>query len=449
MTRYYDSPRWSGEIHDCSVPLTFDTYSRCSFDCQYCFAVNRKTLGTVGGQRRSALFQAREGGIQSVDVNRVMRMFLPPYPGQFGPFLRERRVLQWGGLADPFDQFERKFGVGLQLLRFFREIEYPITFSTKGAWWTEDPRYRECFEGYPWFHVKFSIISLDEAACRIVERGCPSPQERLRAMARAAEFVGGGVTLRFRPFILGLSDRDGGHLRLLEEAHRHGATSVSLEFLCVEVRSRYARTCRYPHISEVVGFDIEAFYRKHSRPGSGYYRLNRELKRPYVDAIQERCDQLGLRLYISDPHFKERSANGSCCGLPPHWPYSRGQLCEALVRARRTGYARWSDLEPHLGYARTFRWNSAIGFDTNNSRTRAKFWTFTMYDYLRYCWNHPEERGSPYRLFDGILVPSHLEGEDLVYRYAYELDRQRTGPSEPEETCPCGGPGYCVKGCGA
>lgn len=26
----YGSPRWTGEIADCSLPLTFDTYSNCS-----------------------------------------------------------------------------------------------------------------------------------------------------------------------------------------------------------------------------------------------------------------------------------------------------------------------------------------------------------------------------------------------------------------------------------
>ena len=32
----YDSPRWSGEICDCSMPLTFDTYSTCAYNCLYC-----------------------------------------------------------------------------------------------------------------------------------------------------------------------------------------------------------------------------------------------------------------------------------------------------------------------------------------------------------------------------------------------------------------------------
>ena len=34
----YGSPRWTAEITDCSLPLTLDTYSNCSFGCVYCFS---------------------------------------------------------------------------------------------------------------------------------------------------------------------------------------------------------------------------------------------------------------------------------------------------------------------------------------------------------------------------------------------------------------------------
>jgi len=36
LKKDYASPRWSQEILDCSMPMTFDTYSRCSYNCFYC-----------------------------------------------------------------------------------------------------------------------------------------------------------------------------------------------------------------------------------------------------------------------------------------------------------------------------------------------------------------------------------------------------------------------------
>lgn len=35
----YASPRWSWEILDCAMPMTFDTYSNCAHQCVYCFCV--------------------------------------------------------------------------------------------------------------------------------------------------------------------------------------------------------------------------------------------------------------------------------------------------------------------------------------------------------------------------------------------------------------------------
>ena len=41
------------------------------------------------------------------------------------------------------------------------------------------------------------------------------------------------------------------------------------------------------------------FYKKYST-GAGYGRLNRNVKRPYVKAMKELCDELGMRFYVSE-----------------------------------------------------------------------------------------------------------------------------------------------------
>ena len=39
----YASPRWTMEIPDCSMPMTFDTYSKCAYNCLYCFSYFQKS----------------------------------------------------------------------------------------------------------------------------------------------------------------------------------------------------------------------------------------------------------------------------------------------------------------------------------------------------------------------------------------------------------------------
>lgn len=407
---HYSSPRWSNEIADCSMPMTFDTYSNCSFGCLYCFSQFQRALG-----KAKDAYLAKE--VRNVSVDKVKKMFLEPdkYGGQFAEYIKQRRVMQWGGLSDQFDGFERKRGKTLELLQFFKSIDYPLCFSTKATWFTDDDRYMSLIEGQKNWNFKFSIITLDEHKARVIERGVPSPEKRLEAIRRIAEAGAGGATLRLRPFIIGISTPT--YLDLIREAHSRGADAMSTEFFCVEQRSKTLKEYM-PTFNELAGFDMMDFYKKHS-VSSGYLRLNRKVKEPFMRKMKDLCDELGMRFYVSDAHFKELCHNGSCCGLPPHWNYSRGQFCEALQIAKKKGFVLWSDickdineLISHFTFAR------AEGFNCNSSEKRAHFYGMSMAEYMRWLWNNPQSGQSPYKLFEGGLVPDGKDNDgNLIYKY--------------------------------
>ena len=113
LKKNYNSPRWSMEIPDCSMPMTLDTYSKCAYNCLYCFAYFQKshTLdGYIGG-----------GGIRSIDPKKIIHLFESAMKNdrhavtktelQFFPYIQNRRIMQWGGLADQFDEWERRHGI--------------------------------------------------------------------------------------------------------------------------------------------------------------------------------------------------------------------------------------------------------------------------------------------------------------------------------------------------
>ena len=408
---YYTSPRWSAEIADCSMPMTFDTYSNCSFDCIYCFSQYQRAVGLA-----KEAYLHKE--VKHVNVERVKSIFTESLKGndvsQFSEYIRQRKVMQWGGLSDQFDGYERVHGKTLELLRFFKEINYPICFSTKSVWWTKDKRYLELFRGQKNWNVKFSIITLDEDKAKIVEQNVPTPNERLEAIKRIADCEAGGVTLRLRPFIIGVSTPT--YLELIRNAKQQGASALSTEFFCVEMRSETLRKHKET-FRQLCGFDLLDFYRKYS-VSCGYLRLNRNVKRPFVTKMKELCDEIGLRFYVSDAHFKELCSNGSCCGLPEDWNYSRGQWCEALMIAKRNGYVRFSDISNDILSLHTYYWDKAIGFNTNSSERRAKFFGMSMADYMRYLWNNPQCGQSPYKMYEGVLVPDGKDtNEDIIYKY--------------------------------
>lgn len=392
------------------MPMTFDTYSNCSFGCLYCFSQFQRA---IGGAKENYLNKS----VTHVNPEKIKRMFTDPdkYGGQFAEYIKQRRVMQWGGLSDQFDGYERKYGVTLELLRFFKDIDYPLCFSTKATWWTKDERYMELVRGQRNWNFKFSIITKEESKARIIENGVPTPQERLNAIERIANADAGGATLRLRPFIIGVSTPT--YLDLIREAGERGATALSTEFMCVEMRSNELKS-KMPIFNEMCGFDFWNFYKQYS-VSSGYMRLNRKVKEPFIRNMEQVCREIGMRFYVSDAHFKELCHNGSCCGLPPTWNYSHGQFCEALQIAKQKGCVYYSDISKDIGQLHQYRRDKADGYNCNSSEKRAHFYGMTMANYMRWLWNNPQSGQSPYRLFEGILVPSGKDDDgNLIYQYA-------------------------------
>ena len=172
-----------------------------------------------------------------------------------------------------------------------------------------------------------------------------------------------------------------------------------------------------PTLSDLCGFDVMEFYKKYSY-AQGYLRLNRKVKEPFIRNMKAVCDEVGMRFYVSDAHFKELCHNGSCCGLPETWNYSRGQFCEALQIAKRKGSVCYSEIQSDIDLLHQYDFSRAEGFNCNSSEKRAKFYGMSMARYLRWLWNNPQAGQSPYKMFEGIMTPNGKdENGDLIYFY--------------------------------
>lgn len=407
----YGSPRWTGEVTDCSMPMTFDTYSNCGFGCCYCFSQFQRAIG-----KTKVNYLAKK--VKAVNVERIKNMFLHPDDTQFGPYIKQRKVMQWGGLSDPFCWIEKEHGVTLELLKFFKDIDYPLCFSTKGVWWLDDKRYTDLFRNQKNWNVKVSIITLDPQKARYVEKGVVSPQERIEGLRKITELNCGGATLRLRPFIIGVTNPT--HIELINQSARAGATAMTTEFFCLERRAVNSAKKNYKDITKACGFDIVDFYSKHSK-GAGYLRLNRNIKEKFILEMKEAAEKNNMRFYVSDAHFKELCNNGCCCGLPPDWNYSKGKFTHALLLAKKNGTVKWSDISGENLFLKDINFNKAAGFNTTSTKRRLKYGSCTLRDYLRSVWNDLKHAQNPYRYFGGILQPLELdENNDIVYIYQKE-----------------------------
>ena len=419
LKKDYASPRWSNEILDCSMPMSMDTYSKCAYNCLYCFAFFQKEHNVKG-------YSVGKGPIhvRSVDPAKVIKLFEDAFSNnpdasktsrQFFPYIRARRIMQWGGLADEFDEWERRFGVTLELLKYFDKIDYPLSFSTKATWWTQDERYMSLFRKHTHnWHVKISIITPDDAKAKKMEMGVPSSTERLAAIKRLAD-IGIHVTLRLRPFIIGVSE---GWRDLMKRAKEAGADSVTTEFFCMESRADEKLKARYAAMSKIAGFDLYKFYMKNSRQ-NGYKRLNRGIKAPIIYKMREYAHSLGLRFHVSDAFCRECNDACNCCGVPPEWGVSQtGNIGEAIIVAREKGRVTYSEVYKDVKKLLGLPWRYAANFNTGGSRARATLYDSTMEQFIHNNWNAVKKATSPAKGYGGILLPDGLdEHGDVIYKY--------------------------------
>lgn len=292
----YLSPRISGEILDCSMPMTFDQYSNCGYNCLYCFSTFQRGIGNGKNDYFS------KSNIKAVSVEQFKKLFAPEYNGQFSYIIKNRKPFQWGGLSDPFCTIEEKFGVGLEILKFLSEIKYPVSFSSKSDLLLRDKRYWDAFmankENY---HYKASIITLNEKIHPILEGNTPSPMRRFEVLRKLSE-QGVNTTLRLRPFVIGISDLD--CVKMVEIAADCGVKSVSTEFFCLENRANSLTKVKYNALSKLceskvtegvdwsVLWDFRKEYFDHRILGelSGWNGIRKDRMNSFMDTGQIGCE---------------------------------------------------------------------------------------------------------------------------------------------------------------
>lgn len=107
----------------CEYPIRLDTYEGCSHDCKYCFARNKRDISKVKPLPSAEAVRRFANGERSQNT-RWCDWAIP---------------LHWGGMSDPFQPLEKRYGESLKVLQVLAETQYPVIVSTKGKLIAEEP----------------------------------------------------------------------------------------------------------------------------------------------------------------------------------------------------------------------------------------------------------------------------------------------------------------------
>lgn len=423
----YSSPRISSEIGDCSMPMTFDNLSLCSFKCQYCFAYFFKSNNPA----------IKQIVLKSVDVDSMIQDISGKPKHKNGRlfykhFYKRKFLLHWGGLADPFCNVEHKNWVAKPLIEALGDMNYPTLFSTKGADTLLHSKYQTLFQKYAPqknFAFQISMVTGDDSIAKDVEIGVPSPTKRLETIKHLSK-LGYWTILRLRPFIIGITDRD--LESLLERALEAGISGVSMEFFALDARANVGMKTRYDWLAKLIGTaDLMKYFSKLSpSERGGYMRLNRMVKEPHIKTVYKFCIENGLVFACSDPDFKELNTSGSCCGMPDFYPenpllqnWTRSQLTYHIKEARKL-YHKTGELailkftevykdEPYL-----FDKGLANDHVAVICKPTAERYNMTQAIILQSQWNNLRSPANPRNYLHMKMMPVGTDEENnLIYRY--------------------------------
>lgn len=423
----YYSPRISSELPDCSSPLTFDIYSRCSMSCTYCFSHAQKDVNPG----------TKEAPLQAVNPDKFFKQMDGTSNGMedklfYKHFFSKKFLLHLGGLADSFCHYEKKYGYSYPIIEGILDRKYPLMFSSKGPMIT-DPKYVQLFEKYAKQNTvafQFSIVTADDSLAKKVEPGVPSPTQRFEYM-KYLSGMGYWTILRLRPFIIGVTDHT--LPQIMQQAYEAGAKAVSTEFYAMDQRCVGGMRKATERLGALMGIkDIFKYFTTLSpKERGGYCRLNRLVKEPYVKYMFKFCQDHNMVFTCSDPDYKELSMSGNCCGLPedhvtPDMNNWSKQQMTFFIKEGRKYYHRTGKLM-HFDFDNVYHDTDWI-FDEHalshmdigcTKYVYAIRKQLTLRHLLQDKWNNLASYANPRNYFHGKVIPVGLDETktNLVYRY--------------------------------
>jgi DNA repair photolyase len=245
---------------------SINPYVGCAFGCAYCYAryAHRYTLERAAAAdpadehlRRDLesmppwlAFERRIFVKQNAPdaVRKVLRR-----PGARYDALRKEGVVI-GTATDPYQPAERRYRLTRGVLEAIAEQPgMPVTIITKSPLVTRDVDVLSRIAVRADVTVHVSLITLDRDLARRIEPRAPTPESRLRAIARLAE-AGIDVGVNVMPVLPGITDGPDAMDALVRSVARAGASHIAACALRLRVtaRRRYLPfiEAEFPHLAE-------------------------------------------------------------------------------------------------------------------------------------------------------------------------------------------------------
>jgi len=390
----------TSQLFFCASPIRLDSYSRCQFGCVYCFA-------------RARTRSIRGTGVKEANPRafgkRLERVAAGKTESALDEFLKARVPIQFGGMQDPFSEWEESKRTSLKLLEVLRHYDYPTIISTKGNVWLTHSyarvlRSTNCF-------VRISAAAIEESRRPNVDIGAGSYEAVLERIKRSRD-LGIPIALRIQPVIPG-SERVA--LDMAGRAGAAGAGQVSFEHLKVASENIVSESRR---LFRATGRDVWGLMTAKGLTRVGKdYTLTAAAKVDFLRSARSLCRRLGVSFGAGDTEFIHQSDGVGCCNGST-WFLREAQQFTAnfsgVLSQKRSGdLISFSDLRKEWSPG-----GNVHRYLTSNSRARDQSGRFSSWlSLLAHRWNGGIGPYSP-AFFWGVRWTGKYDRQGFrIYRY--------------------------------
>ena len=180
----------------CHFPICVNPYLGCNHNCTYCLV--RYTYGYNGmfttdpvPSNPEIVRRALMDGLHTTKDNILSNI------------IRKKGAIKMSVSCDPFPAVELKHRVSLEILKLFKEEQYPYVIITKSII-PSRPEYLNEIDGSVMLYQQ-SLPFFDDKIARILEPGAPTVSQRIKSMEKIKDQTDADVQVRLEPFMLGLS----------------------------------------------------------------------------------------------------------------------------------------------------------------------------------------------------------------------------------------------------